>query len=136
MTPTYLVDTNVLIDMANGKSAFAGELARASRIWVSPVVQGEYLAGIGDTRRDSGKRHSFECFLSLPNVAQAPIGAATAECYARLWRVLSATGRRIPSNDLWIAAQAWELSATLVTADRHFGGIPGLSVLFEPYGEG
>ncbi len=131
-----LPDSNVIIRFINGVYDETVRFARADALVVSPVVLGECLAGLGDSRRDARRRAKLDAVLALPNVVQAPIGAATAECYARLWRMLSAAGRRIPSNDVWIAAQAWELSATLVTADRHFGGIPGLSVLFEPDGEG
>lgn len=132
MKASFLVDTNVLIDMANGKSPVTNRLALADRIWVSPIVAGEYWAGIRDSRRDFAKQRAFDLFLGLPNVSVPPLTADTAQRYARLWRALSGVGRRIPSNDVWIAAHAMDLGATLVTADAHFDGIPGLDVLFAP----
>lgn len=130
MKSTFLIDTNVLIDLFNGKSPLADRFALADRIWMSPIVAGEYLAGIRDTRRDFAKQRSFALFLALSNVSVPPITHSTAERYARLWRALSEVGRQIPSNDVWIAAQAMDLGATLVTADGHFECIPGLDVLF------
>ena len=35
-------------------------------------------------------------------------------------------GKPIPTNDIWIAAQAMELGAKLVTFDGHFKEIAGL----------
>lgn len=127
-----LPDSNVIIRFINGVYDETVRFARADSLIVSPVVLGECFAGLGDSRRDAIRRDKLNAILALSNVVQSPITAATAECYARLWRFLSMAGRRIPSNDVWIAAQALELSATLVTADRHFGEIHGLSVLFEP----
>ncbi len=43
---------------------------------------------------------------------------------------LSHPGKRIPTNDIWIAAHTLELNATLVTADPHFKEIPLLDLLF------
>ncbi|MEI8139196.1 MAG: PIN domain-containing protein [bacterium] len=34
----------------------------------------------------------------------------------------------IPTNDIWIAATALELGASLITYDAHFATIPGLIV--------
>ncbi|MBQ7667054.1 MAG: PIN domain-containing protein, partial [Kiritimatiellae bacterium] len=48
----------------------------------------------------------------------------------RIWQRLSAAGNRIPTNDIWIAAHALELGATLVTTDPHFKAIPLLDVLY------
>ena len=132
MTETYLIDTNVLIDMANGKCPLAPLVARADRVYISPIVHGEYLAGIRRGDRHGAKQRSFDKFIALSNVAVPPLTGATAAHYARLWQYLTDTGRRIPANDIWIAAHAMELAATLVTADRHFDAIPNLSVILAP----
>jgi predicted nucleic acid-binding protein len=34
--------------------------------------------------------------------------------------------RKIPTNDIWIAAYTMELGAELITFDRHFENIKGL----------
>lgn len=132
MTTTYLVDTNVLIDMANGKCPLTALVAKADRVLISPIVQGEYMAGVRHGDRHGAKKRAYDRFLALSNVSVPPLTATTADHYARLWQYLTDTGRRIPSNDIWIAAHAMELAATLVTADRHFDAIPNLPVLFAP----
>jgi len=37
-------------------------------------------------------------------------------------------GKPIPTNDLWVAAQALEHGAVLITFDQHFHDVPGLRV--------
>ena len=130
MKRPYLLDTNVLIDMANGSDRFNDRISRASRVLVSPIVHGEFMAGIRNTARCRTRKRSYEIFLSLPNVVRTPLTDATADNYGKLWQFLSDTGRRIPPNDIWIAAHAMELGATLVTTDRHFDDIPNLDVLY------
>jgi predicted nucleic acid-binding protein len=131
MTGPCLIDTNVLIDMANGKSPLGERIARTHRVYISPIVHGEFLAGIRAGDRHRAKQRSYDILLSLPNVSIPALTAATADRYARLWQFLSDSGHRIPANDIWIAAHALELSATLVTADRHFSAIPTLPLLLE-----
>ena len=130
MKKVFLVDTNVLIDMANGNARFGDRLAKAPRVFLCPVVHGEFMAGIRNAAKSRIRKRSYDIFLSLPNVVRPPITDLTAENYARLWQFLSDAGRLIPSNDIWIAAHAMELGATLVTTDGHFENIPNLDVLF------
>lgn len=46
--------------------------------------------------------------------------------YARIWNRLRTQGTPIPSNDVWIAAQASELGVELWSFDKHFEQIEGL----------
>ncbi|MBN1864741.1 MAG: PIN domain-containing protein, partial [Victivallales bacterium] len=39
-------------------------------------------------------------------------------------------GAPVPVNDIWIAAQAIERGAVVVTNDRHFSNIAGLRVFY------
>ena len=50
-----------------------------------------------------------------------------ADRYARIAASLRATGRAIPTNDVWIAAQAMETGADLVSADGHFAHVDGIA---------
>lgn len=125
---TVLPDSNVLIDLFNGIRDAAPKLAEADRIYVSPVVLGEIRAGFGDSRKDRERAAVLDEFLRLSCVEVAPLSETTADCYAGLFRHLRETGRKIPDNDLWIAAQTLELAALLLTRDSHFSGIPNLRV--------
>ena len=129
-----LLDSNVVIRHINGTRDGSALFAGADAVYLSPVVLGECLAGLRNTNRDRNRRAKLELLLSCSNVAVPPLTAATATHYARLWQYLTDTGRPIPANDIWIAAHAMELAATLVTADRHFDAIPNLSVILAPGG--
>ncbi|MBN1940216.1 MAG: hypothetical protein JW843_11570 [Candidatus Aminicenantes bacterium] len=57
-----------------------------------------------------------------------PAGEDTADFNARIWSTLRKAGRPIPTNDVWIAAQAMETGSVLVTFGAHFAQVPGLRV--------
>ncbi len=54
------------------------------------------------------------------------IGKTTSDRYSRIALHLKRQGTPIPSNDIWIAAQAIEHGVELITSDRHFENIAGL----------
>lgn len=56
------------------------------------------------------------------------ISVSVSERYGDLKQQLRAVGKPIPDNDLWIAATAIEHHLVLVTRDKHFELIPGLTV--------
>ena len=130
MKKPFLIDTNVLIDLTNGVSRVQPRLEKSGRVFVSPVVRGEFMAGVRNNAKSRARKQVFDAFMALPNVVRPPLTDATADNYGKLWQFLTDTGRRIPSNDIWIAAHAMELGAILVTTDHHFDDIPNLSVLY------
>jgi tRNA(fMet)-specific endonuclease VapC len=61
----------------------------------------------------------------------------TADRFGRIAAALRQAGTPIPTNDIWIAAQAFESDAELVTFDEHFHAVPGLAlVVFFPTEDG
>jgi len=52
----------------------------------------------------------------------------TAEHFAALKTALKRAGTPVPINDIWIGAHALETGAQVITADRHFGLMQGLSI--------
>jgi len=68
----------------------------------------------------------LNAFLEHPVVELVQIGEVTADRYSRIAMDLKHRGRPIPTNDIWIAAQAIELHAELITLDLHFEKISAL----------
>lgn len=99
----------------------------ATEIVLPVVVAGELLAGFKLGSRYLANRQKLENFLAEPNVRLAQPTLATADWYGRIWTDLRRQGTPIPTNDIWIAAQTLEEGATLISRDRHFENIPGLS---------
>lgn len=55
----------------------------------------------------------------------APVTCTTAHRHARIAAALRAKGRRIPANDIRIAAHGLETGADLPSADRRFAELDG-----------
>jgi tRNA(fMet)-specific endonuclease VapC len=53
----------------------------------------------------------------------------TPDHYGRIKAGLARAGTPIPENDIWIAALAQESQLPLLTRDRHFALIPGLTLV-------
>lgn len=65
-------------------------------------------------------------FLADERVKILPVTWATAERYGTIAAALRTAGTPIPSNDIWIAAHAFESGAELLRFDAHFAAVPGL----------
>jgi predicted nucleic acid-binding protein len=90
-------------------------------------VLGEYLFGVWK----SIHRKRYEEWLganeSLFRILA--VRQATARHYAAIRFELKEAGRPIPTNDLWIAALCREYRSKLVSRDRHFAAVTGLTVV-------
>jgi tRNA(fMet)-specific endonuclease VapC len=119
-----ILDTNALSAFADGDSALREVVASETDLAVPAIVLGEYLFGIRQSRwrsrYETWLRNNLQVFLILP------VGAETAVRYAEIRTELKSAGQPIPSNDLWIAAQAREHGHALVSRDRHFEFVRGL----------
>ena len=99
----------------------------SSEIVFSPIVAGELMAGFRwDGKFEHHRRELLE-FIAHPRVHLTPLGVTTSDRYGRIYRLLRKKGTPIPTNDMWVAAQAMETGAELASADRHFGAVDGLA---------
>jgi predicted nucleic acid-binding protein len=120
-----VIDTNGLTALADGERSIEPVLRSASRLAVPVVVLGEYRYGI----RQSHNRAEYEQWLaqSTPVWRVLGVNAATAEHYAAIRHELKIAGTPIPSNDLWIAALVRQHAMPLLSRDRHFDLVAGLT---------
>ena len=65
---------------------------------------------------------------STPRVQLLNADERTADFFALVFNNLKQSGKPIPVNDIWIAASAMQHGRTLMTLDRHFKHIAGLSL--------
>ena len=105
-------------------------LDRGDRIVTCTIVRGEILFGI--SRLPVGRRRTeleqtglqfLEAFYCEP----VPEGAG--DLYAAIKLARQRRGLALDENDLWVAATALALNAALVSRDRDFAQIDGLSVV-------
>lgn len=135
-----LIDSTLLIHAERARLTPARLIAELLERWgdvelgISAMSAGELLHGCwrADTPARRARREEFvEAVLSaLPIVALTlPIMRVFAEIDARL----SASGSKLPTSDLLIAATALCRGDDVVTGNtRHFEKIPGLTVHQEP----
>ena len=122
-----MLDTNAVAAlMRTPRAGVAARLAEAqTAVTMSAVVAGELRFGVAK-KGSSRLAETLESFLGV--VAIEPITLQVADTYGRLRADLEAHGQGMGANDLWIAAHALALDRTLVTDDRAFGRIDGLTI--------
>lgn len=123
-----LLDTNAYTALARGDETLLVTLGAASRVLMPTVVVGELEYGFRFGDRYAHNRAQLDAFLAEDYVEVLVIGRRTTIEYGRLCAELRRQGRRIPSNDAWIAALACEHEAVIMSRDRHLRIVPGISV--------
>lgn len=129
----YLLDTNAISDLMRASPRIENWMARLDprdRVVTCTIVRGEVLFGIA--RLPEGKRraeleetgHQFLAALHCE-----PVPERAGDSYATVKLTRQQRGLALDENDLWIAATALALGATLVSRDGDFAGIDGLSVV-------
>jgi tRNA(fMet)-specific endonuclease VapC len=121
-----LLDTNAYGRLLAGDRDVLAALGNSETVFMSVFVLGELHAGFagGSRRRENEKR--LQAFLRKDTVRILEASARTAEVFGQVKNNLRRAGAPIPINDVWLAAHAIQVGASLVTFDRHFAGVPGL----------
>jgi predicted nucleic acid-binding protein len=122
-----ILDTNGLSAVADGESELESILRKAPELAIPVIVLGEYWYGISHSR----DRHRYEQWLTeyLPAFRILSVDEQTALSYSAIRTELKKAGTPIPSNDVWIAALCRQFSMPLISRDRHFDFISGLTRL-------
>jgi tRNA(fMet)-specific endonuclease VapC len=122
-----ILDTNALSAIAEGEPGAARKFARARDVAIPVIVLGEYRFGITRSRH----RREYERWLDeLVAVSRVlDVNEETAIEYADLRSQLKLAGTPIPSNDTWIAALCRQHALPLLSQDRHFDLVRGLTRL-------
>jgi predicted nucleic acid-binding protein len=127
-----------LLDTSTCSALMRHELQTRSRLESSAsndeavlcvITRGEILHGI--ERLPTGRRRSAleaEAAQLFSEVRCVPVPREAADIYAHLKVTAIRCGVQLDENDLWIAATAGALDATLVAADKDFGRLPELRV--------
>ena len=122
-----LLDSNAYSQLMLGREQVSRIVRDAEEVLLPAVVLGELLYGFRHGSRYERHAREMRAFLDNPYVSLVPVGATTADRYSRIAASLRVKGRRIPTNDLWIAAHAMETGADLVSAARHFEHVDGIA---------
>jgi tRNA(fMet)-specific endonuclease VapC len=121
-----LLDTSAYVGFKRGTEEVVDSITSAETVLFSPVVLGELMFGFRNGNRFKENMDELNKFLAHQVVEIIHIGKTTSDRYSRITLHLKRQGTPIPSNDIWVAAQAIEHGAELMTSDRHFEKIAGL----------
>ena len=123
-----ILDTNAYTNFFKDYPELEELVQRVPKIYISPIVLGELYDRFKRGSREKINLKKLELFLDESNVELLNITKNTAQVYADVMQTLIKKGKPIPINDVWIAAQAMESGAVLVTYDKHFAEVPGLRI--------
>ncbi len=119
----FCLDTSAYSQFKRGHQEVAELLDAASYVAVPSVVIGELWLGFlggGRMRENELELHQF---IEHRVVEEVPVDRDVARIYAEIVRSLKAKGTPLPTNDIWIAATAAHVGATVLTFDDHFRAI-------------
>ena len=126
--------TRAILDTSGCSAYFKGDqrvadfLDEAERVLLPIFALGELYAGFRKGTKFEMNMGFVRRLLAKPNVSVPEAGSDTAETYGRILSDLRGAGTPLPVNDVWIAAQAMEHGAIVVSYDRHFLKVPGLRI--------
>ena len=123
-----MLDTNTVSQLLKKHPAVARRVVAVpiTALCISAITQGELLFGLA-RRPDATALHDVVREF-LRRVDVLPWDAATAEVYGPARAATQREGRVLAPMDLLIGSHALGIDAVLVTNDRAFGQLPGLSV--------
>jgi tRNA(fMet)-specific endonuclease VapC len=125
----YLLDTNISSYVIKGKVPYVRENLRRipmPEVGISAVTGAELRFGVARIPGASQLQIAVEEFLV--HVEILPWDSFAARHYATLRSSLEASGTPMGNLDMMIAAQALAAEATLVTHDRVFHRVKGLTL--------
>ena len=130
MTPVtrYMLDTNTVSHLLKKHPAVASRVVAVpiTALCISAVTQGELLFGLA--RRPEAATLHDAVWEFLRRVDVLPWDAAASEVYGPARAATQREGRVLAPMDLLIGSHALSVDAILVTNDRAFGQLPGLTV--------
>jgi predicted nucleic acid-binding protein len=131
----YLLDTNAMSALMRADVRMASWLSSIGaddRVAICTITRGEVLFGLErlaqGRRRTELEMKARKLFAILPC---EPLPPGAADRYASVKISQQRRGLPLDENDLWIAATALVMEATLVSRDSDFQGVEGLA-LVEP----
>lgn len=120
------IDTNIYTSFKCNDQSVVEALRDCDLIGVDITVIAELFSGFSLGDKEKKNRQELEAFLNSPRVDMLLHDLETADYYALIVKRLKAKGRPIPTNDIWIAANAMKHGLALYSFDSHFEEIEGL----------
>jgi predicted nucleic acid-binding protein len=123
------IDTNIYTSFKVNDQSVVETFRNCDIIGVDITVIAELFSGFSLGDKEKKNRQELEEVINSPRVEILPHDLETADYYALIVKRLRAKGRPIPTNDIWIAANAMKHGLALYSFDSHFEEIEGLLLL-------
>lgn len=124
-----LIDTNIYCNAMRGEKSAIDIIQRAEKMLFSPIVIGELYSGFKNGKYENKNRELLRKFINSNRVLSLKITDNTSDFYSHILSQLQKNGTPIPTNDIWIAASAFENGAKLASCDKHFLKVQGLQLI-------
>ena len=129
----YLLDTNAISALMRADArmeTWLSSIGPEDRLVMCAITRGEILFGLErlapGRRRTELEEKARQVFAVLPC---EPVSSAAADRYATAKASQQRRGLPLDENDLWIAATALAMNATLVSRDADFKAVEGLALV-------
>lgn len=120
-----LLDTNIIIRYIKDEDNL-DDIFEEENLFYSSVTLGELLFGAECSKRKEENARVYSNFCS--ELVEIKSDSIVASFYAKIKAQLKMDGHPIPENDIWISASAMAYNLTVVTGDKHFSFIKGVSI--------
>lgn len=127
MSWRYCLDTSAYSMLRRGEPQVTELIDAAEWIGMPVITLGELHTGFALGSRRGENEQIIEEFLADPAVSTLDVDASVARIFGELVADLRKAGTPLPTNDVWIAAQAVRAGATVLTFDQHFRNMPRVS---------
>ncbi len=125
-----LLDTSVLIALESGRSLRTEAIPET--LAISVVTKAELRVGIFAAENIETRDRRLVAFELANRIVSLPVDEVVARAWSQMRAYVAASGRKIRSNDMWIAATAAAREIPVVTRDGDFdalNGVTGLTVI-------
>ncbi len=120
-----ILDTKALTALLKGDPALRRVLNAGAGEVLPVIAVGEYRSGLKSHRDGESLRARLNAVLTGSDVLW--VERLTAEHYADIQHQLKLQGTPIPTNDVWIAALARQHAMPIVSRDKHFDHVQGIT---------
>lgn len=124
-----LLDTNRYRDLVDRDRAVTKRIEESTSTHLSLITIGELRAGFRRGTKRGQNESRLQAVLDLQGVGVIAIDDETTHYFAQVFDQLRRAGKPIPTNDMWIAAQALQHNLLLDTRDSHFAWIEGVRLV-------
>ncbi len=121
-----ILDSNIIIDLFRKDELTIEKIRNISPVYIPVIVLGELYYGANLSSQV--KKRKLEVDGLSTKVILLDCTKETAAIYGELKAQLKKKGKKIPENDIWIAAIAIQHNLSLLTNDKHFGYVDGLKI--------